>query len=325
MKEERRGGSWKRFKRKIKRNTKYPVIFFFLRILIRITRSMSRKRALKIYGSLASTAFTILPRDRKKTINNIKVIYGDKLDEEAIYTMARNVFVNQAKNLADYIWTLHVETREEYLEYVNIVGEEHLKKAYDRGKGVICLICHMGSWEFSAITPPLLGYETTAVSKALKDERLNSMIIGHRERRGMKNLSRGKTYPLLIEALNKGECLVIMIDQDTKVKSIFVDFMGKPAYTPIGAALLALDTEAAVVPMAMKRLPDDKHQFTIKPEIELTRTGDQEFDIRENTIKFSKVIEEYVQEDPEQWVWMHERWKTTPEDVKKYQEKKGKK
>jgi KDO2-lipid IV(A) lauroyltransferase len=153
MKEERRRGPWKRFKRKLKRNTKYPVIFFFLRILIRITRALSRQRALRIYGSLASAAFAILPRDRQKTINNIKVIYGDKLDEKAIKDMARKVFVNQAKNLADYIWTLHVETREDYLKYVDIVGEEHLKNAYDRGNGVLCLICHMGSWEFSAITP----------------------------------------------------------------------------------------------------------------------------------------------------------------------------
>lgn len=311
---------WRRFKRKIKYNTKYPVIFFFLKILIWFTRRLSREKAINLYARLASIAFTILPRDAKKTIKNIKVIYGDSMDEESIRQMARTVFMHQARNLADYVWTLHVETREEFLEFVDVVGEEHLKRAYDRGKGVLCLICHMGSWEFSAIAPPLLGYETTAVSKALKDERLNKMIIGHRERRGMKNLSRGKTYPLLIEALNKGECLIIMIDQDTKVKSIFVDFMGKLAYTPIGAALLALDTEAAVVPMAMKRLPNNKHQFTIMPELEISRSGNKEEDIRVNTENFSKVIERFVKEDPEQWVWMHERWRTTPENYDRLRE-----
>jgi KDO2-lipid IV(A) lauroyltransferase len=106
-----------------------------------------------------------------------------------------------------------------------------------------------------------------------------------------------------------------MIDQDTKVKSIFVDFLGTPAYTPIGAALLALDTEAAVVPMSMKRMPNDKHQFRIKPEIDLIRTGNQKDDILTNTKNFSAVIEEYVRDAYDQWVWMHERWKTTPEVV----------
>ena len=311
---------WRRFKRKIKYNTKYPVIFFFLKILIWFTQRLSRERAINLYASLASFVFRILPRDSQKTINNIKIIYGDKKSEEEIREMARNVFMHQARNLADYVWTLHVETRDQFLEFVDVVGEEHLKEAYERGKGVICLICHMGSWEFSAIAPPLLGYETTAVSKALKDERLNKMIIGHRERRGMKNLSRGKTYPLLIEALNKGECLIIMIDQDTKVKSIFVDFLGKKAYTPIGGALLALDTEAAVVPMAMKRLPNNKHQFTIKPEIEIIRTDDKQKDIHVNTENFNRVIEEFISEDPEQWVWMHERWRTTPENYAKLRE-----
>jgi Kdo2-lipid IVA lauroyltransferase/acyltransferase len=314
MIKERKNIRWRRLKRKVKHFFKYPIIFFFLRILIGFTRSLSRERAINFYCRLASIAFSILKRDRNKTINNIKVIYGESMDHDSIKKMARNVFMHQARNLADYIWTLHVETREEFLEFVNIEGEENLKKAYDQGKGVLCLICHMGSWEFSAITPSLLGFETTAVSKALKDERLNKMIIGYREKRGMKNLSRGKTYPLLIDALNKGECLIIMIDQDTKAKSIFVDFMGKSAYTPIGAALLALDTEAAVVPMAMKRLPDNKHQFTISPEIDLVRTGDKEHDIRINTQNFSKIIEEFISEDPEQWVWMHERWRTTPEN-----------
>ena len=295
---ERKNIRWRRFKRTIKHFFKYPIIFFFLRILIWLTQRFSRERAISLYGRLASIAFSILKRDRNKTINNIKVIYGGSMDDDSIKKMAKNVFMHQARNLADYIWTLHVETREEFLEFVNIEGEENLKKVYAQGKGVLCLICHMVSWEFSAITPSLLGYETTAVSKALKDERLNKLIIEYREKRGMKNLSRGKTYPLLIEALNKGECLIIMIDQDTKAKSIFVNFMGKSAYTPIGAALLALDTEAAVVPMAMKRLPDNKHQFTIKPAIELVRTGDKEHDIRVNTENFSKVIEEFIREDP---------------------------
>jgi KDO2-lipid IV(A) lauroyltransferase len=262
-----------------------------------------------------------LKKEQRKTFDNLKIAYGHEKSDEELKRMARNVFVHQAKNGADYLLALKVKNREQYKEFVDIEGEEHLKKAYDRGKGVICLINHTGSWEFSAITPSILGYETTAVSKALKNKQLNDMIIGFRKSRGLKNLSRGKTYPLLIEALNSGDCLIIMIDQDTKVKSVFVDFMGTPAYTPIGAALLALDTEAAVVPMSMKRLPNNKHQFTIKPEVKLIRTDDQKSDLLENTKKFSKIIEEYVRDAYDQWVWMHERWKTTAETVEELKRK----
>lgn len=303
--------TWKEFKRSIK----YPVLVALAKLLIFTTRLFPRTWALWFYGRLGSLAFSMLKKEQRKTMANLRIAYGDKKSEEELKQMARNTFIHQAKNGADYILALKVKTRDQYSKFVDIVGEEHLKKAYDRGKGVICLINHTGSWEFSAITPSILGYETTAVSKALKNKQLNDMIINFRQSRGLKNLSRGKTYPLLLEALNGGDCLIIMIDQDTKVKSVFVDFMGTPAYTPIGAALLALDTEAAVVPMSMKRLPNNKHQFTIKPEIGLVKTGDQKADILTNTKKFSQVIEEYVTDAYDQWVWMHERWKTTPEVV----------
>ena len=305
--------NWKVLKRKIK----YPVLVGLVKFLIFTTRLFPRKWVLWFYGHLGSLAFSMLKKEQRKTMANISIAYGDKLSQDIIKKMAREVFVHQAKNGADYVLTLKYKTRKEWLKYVDIVGEEHLKEAYDRGKGVICLINHTGSWEFSAITPSILGYETTAVSKALKDKRLNEMIIGFRSSRGLKNLSRGKTYPLLLEALNNGDCLIIMIDQDTKVKSVFVDFMGTPAYTPIGAALLALDTEAAVVPMSMKRLPNNKHQFTIKPEIPIIRTEDKQADLLENTKQFNKVIEEYVWDAGSQWVWMHERWKTTPAEVER--------
>ena len=303
--------TWKEFKRSIK----YPALVALAKLLIFTTRLFPRKWALWFYGRLGSMAFSMLKKEQRKTMANLRIAYGAEKSEEELKRMARNTFVHQAKNGADYILALKVKTRDQYSRFVDIVGEEHLKKAYDRGKGVICLINHTGSWEFSAITPSILGYETTAVSKALKNEQLNNMIINYRKSRGLKNLSRGKTYPLLIEALNGGDCLIIMIDQDTKVKSVFVDFMGTPAYTPIGAALLALDTEAAVVPMSIKRLPNDKHQFTIKPEIELIETGDKKADILSNTKKFNQIIEEYVRDAYDQWVWMHERWKTTPEKV----------
>lgn len=309
--------TWKEFKRSVK----YPALVGLAKTLIFTTRLFPRAWALWFYGRLGSLAFSLLKKEQRKTLNNLRIAYGHEKSDKELKQMARNTFVHQAKNGADYILALKVKNRDQYSKFVDIVGEEHLKQAYDRGKGVICLINHTGSWEFSAITPSILGYETTAVSKALKNEQLNNMIIGFRQSRGLKNLSRGKTYPLLIEALNSGDCLIIMIDQDTKVKSVFVDFMGTPAYTPVGAALLALDTEAAVVPMSMKRLPNNKHQFTIKPEIELVRTGDQQVDILANTKTFSKIIEEYVKDAYDQWVWMHERWKTTPEKVEELKKK----
>ena len=141
----------------------------------------------------------------------------------------------------------------------------------------------------------------------------------------MKNIARGKVYDQLVNVIKKGECLIIMIDQDTMVKGVFVDFLGKQAYTPIGAARLAMDTRAPVLPMYMKRLANNKHQFTILPQLPFINTGNDDADLIENTRIYNKAIEEIIMETPEQWVWMHERWKTTPEDVERFLQKKKEK
>jgi KDO2-lipid IV(A) lauroyltransferase len=294
---------------------KYALIIFIIKVFVFTVPLFPRKMMLGIFAFLGRISARLLKKERAKAAANLRIAFPNEKSDEELNEMAEMVFVHQAKNLADYAHAINVTTREGFSKYADIVGEEHLKKAYGKGKGVLCLVCHTGSWEFSAITPSILGYKTTAVSKGLKNPKLNEMVVGFRQKRGLNNLNRGDTYPLLIESLKKGECLIIMIDQDTRVKSVFVDFFGKPAYTPIGAAMLALDTEAAVVPMAMRRMPNGKHQFTIKPEVPIQRTDNRNVDLIENTKVFSKVIEDYIRLDPVQWVWMHKRWKTKPEDI----------
>jgi KDO2-lipid IV(A) lauroyltransferase len=307
--------------KKIRRAIKYPVLIFFIRVFIVTVRIFPRRWGELFFAFFAHFAFLVVRSERKRTIKTLTLIYGEEKTPKEIKQMALEVFVNQALNFADYLHVINWTKREQFIRLVDIVGEEHLKKAYEKGKGVICMTLHTGSWELSAIMPPVMGYETSAVSKAMANAKINELIVAAREKRGMKNISRGKSYVKLLEVLSKGECLVIMIDQDTRVKGVFVDFFGRKAYTPDGAARLALDTKAPVVPMYMKRIANHRHQFTILPEIPLIDTGDREHDLFENTKLYNQMTEEVIREIPTQWVWMHERWKTTPEDVKRYLEK----
>jgi KDO2-lipid IV(A) lauroyltransferase len=312
-------------RKEIQRAIKYPVLIFFIRMFIASVRFFPRRWVERQFAFLARLAFYLVRKERKKTIQTLTLAYGDAKTPEEIRKIACRVFVNQALNFADYLHTLHWKSRKQFSKIVDIVGEEHLKAAYDKGKGVLCLTLHTGSWELSAIMPPVMGYETSAVSKAMSNPKIDKLIVNARENRGMKNIPRGKSYPKLIEALNRGECLIIMIDQDTQVKGVFVDFFGRKAYTPDGAARIALETQSPVVMMYMKRTENDRHQFTILPEIPLINTGNKEYDLLENTRIYTQMIENIIREIPSQWVWMHERWKTTPEDVERFLASKTKK
>jgi len=146
----------------------------------------------------------------------------------------------------------------------------------------------------------------------LKDARLNELLFEYRNAYGAIAIERGKETLRLIRALKTGGSIAILIDQDTNVKSCFVDFFGMKASTPVGAAVLALKTGAAVVPTYVHLGEDGMQHMYILPEMPLVTTGNEENDIVSNTQNYTLFIEQQVRKYPEQWVWMHERWKTRP-------------
>lgn len=302
----------------VRRKTVLLLLFLPLLLTIFIFRILPIKWVRRFADFGGRMFYKFGKNSRNRALHNLKLIYGNELTDIQLTEMAKASLTESVKSFFDYMAYSHVKDKKKYFRLVKVTGEEHLKAAYQRGKGVICLVPHMSSWEFAAITPPMLGYSTSAASKAMKMELLEWLMVKFRTRRGMKNITREGSYPALTEVLKRGECLIIMTDQDTRVKGIFVDFLGKTAYTPLGASRLLADTDAALVPMAMTRREDGDYLFTIYPELPATKTGDQVQDLMTNTINQNKILGEMIRKNPTQWVWMHQRWKTTPESLDRY-------
>lgn len=174
------------------------------------------------------------------------------------------------------------------------------------------VIAHLSCFELIAPYSSL-RYPTYIVGARLDDERMDAMLVKTRERLGATNIYKGEANLKLFRALKQGGVLGLLIDQDIAVKSAFVDFFGRPAATPIGPALLVQRTGAACLAAAVQRIGSKQH-LTLTPEIEFIRSEDPEADLITNTARFSKVIEGFIREAPTQWVWMHRRWRTRPED-----------
>lgn len=283
------------------------LIWIFRILPIRWTRSFANFVGARFYAQAT--------KSRTWALANLEKVYGSELSESEREEIAKACFTEVIKSFFDYMAYSRVRKPEKYFRLVEVVGEEHLLNAYNKGKGVICLIPHMSSWEFAAITPPMLGYETSAASKSMKMSLLEKLMVTLRGYRGMKNITREGSYQKLINVLNNGECLVLMTDQDTRVKGLFVDFLGFPAYTPLGASRLLAETQAALVPMAVVRKEDKNYRFIIYPEIPTIRTGNDEQDLIANTTNQNNFYSQIIKEYPGQWVWMHRRWKTTPESL----------
>lgn len=287
-------------------------------------RFANRKMLLKWHGSLAVLVYSLTKKTRKAIASNLETAFGPSSDPQVYDNMGKKLFSCLGKTLTDYSLFSKMKTKDQFSKYFTFEGEENLQKAYNRGKGVLCMVVHTPGWEFSAIMPPILGYPTLGVSSRIKNPAINRLMIDMRESRGMKNITRDRCYEILMNELSMGKCLIIMIDQDSmNIRGEFLKFFGKDAYTPIGCARLVQETGAALVPMyTVRNESTDTYTFKMLPEVPFeTKETDIET-YRYNTQKYNDVIESIIRENPIQWVWMHNRWKTTPETLQKFLDKK---
>lgn len=304
----------------------YP-FFLLLLLLLQITPNSWRPKMARAIGRVA---FKLTKSGRKHTIENLTLAYGEKshepqpLSASEVEEMAKHVFEEVVVSVTDFFATVFIRNKKRFFQLVEVEGLEHLQKAYDRGKGVLCLIPHLSIWELSAVTPPMLGFHTYAVSKPIKGWLFQKTMVHFRGKRGMHNYERDHSYDKILESLRRGDCMIMMIDQDTKVRGEFVDFFGHKAYTPLGCARVAADTGCAVVPMATVRVDDTHYKFIIEEELPWISTGNEANDLVVNTQAETAAMERFVRQYPTQWVWMHRRWKTTPESLAKWLDNKRK-
>jgi len=263
-------------------------------------------------GWMGMVGYWFAARARRQTLAHLKQAYGREKSESEIRQLARDVFRMIGKNAADIIRAFKIYDFPRFQKIRIAQGFEHAERAHARGKGVIFLTAHFGAFEFVATELSFRGYKPLIIGSRLKDERLNELLWEQRNKVGAVAIERGKETMRLMRALKGGDSIAILIDQDTRVKSVYVDFFGKSCSTPIGAALFASKTGAAVVPIFFHLRPDGMQEVNCYPEVEMIQTGSEENDLVVNTQKLTAVIEAEIRKHPSQWLWMHRRWKTRP-------------
>lgn len=270
-----------------------------------------RKLWLWVCGVLGTLAYYFSSHNRTLTQRHLAMAFPDKPTSE-IKALAKNVFKMLGKNGGEILRSSKVETLDELNKILVTHGYENFEAANKKGKGVIFLTCHLGAFDLQVTNMALRGLNPNIIGTPLKDARLNDLLWKYRNNHGAVAIERGKETFRMIKILKSGGSVALLIDQDTKVKTVFVDFFGTPAATPVGATLMAMKTGAAVVPTYVYLGEDGMQHMHILPEIPMVDTGDEEKDIFTNTQALTKFIEDTIRKHPEQWVWMHERWKTRP-------------
>ncbi len=191
---------------------------------------------------------------------------------------------------------------------------KNFSEAQARGKGVVFLTAHLGGWEVSSFAHSLYGHPMNIVIRPLDNPYVDALVDRYRTLHGNRTFPKQDFARGLLTALRSGETVGILMDTNmTPPQGAFVDFFGVLACTATGLARVALHTDAAVLPafgVWDKHL--GKYKICFEPALKLVRSGDDEADAVANTALFTQVIEGYVAKYPEQWLWVHRRWKTRP-------------
>jgi len=219
--------------------------------------------------------------------------------------LARRVFQHLGMNLIEFL-ALPRFSREELSKFCILRGKEHLLEALKQGKGAILLSAHLGNWELIATALSLSNFQV--ISPARPQDEFEGYIKKIRERSGFKTLPVDEGLIPLLCHLKKGAIVGILSDQNILFGGVNVPFFGIPTSTPPGPAILALRSGAPVLPTFDVRI-GKFHIIHIQPPLPLIRNGDFREDVIKNTAMFNKVIEEWVRRFPEQWLWLHNRWR----------------
>lgn len=204
-------------------------------------------------------------------------------------------------------------TRENIKRIVVIDGLENFEAARRRGKGILFLTGHMSAWELAPFAQALYGYPLHFLVRPIANHRVDALINNYRCRSGNQPIEKNRAARSILKIMGEGGTIGVLSDHNTSHENVFVNFFGVPAATTSGLARIALRTDAAVVPGFL--LWDSeirKYRLCFQPAVELARTGNEEADILKNTARFTCVIEDYIRAHPDQWLWVHKRWKTRP-------------
>jgi len=262
-----------------------------------------------VVRALGGLAYAVSGRYRQVADKNLRIAYGDSMTEAERDTLIRRVFQSFAISTAEFLeaprWT-----PEQVKALAQADSYEVVDKVLARGKGMILLAAHFGNWELLARRAAVAGYSFAVIARQSEDAGFNEITDSLRANGGYTVLPRGGSPKPILSRLRSNGIIAILPDQ--KSEDLFVPFFGKLAGTVAGPAVLALKTGAGIVPMFCPRQPDGTYKMVIYSEIDTTATGDTDADIKRIMTDATAVIEEMVRKYPEQWLWLHDRWRVPP-------------
>jgi len=271
---------------------------------------LPRRFALALGRALGRVWSDADARHARIAAGNLRMAFP-QWDEARVWRTARGVYEHFGATLLDLLWLGRREASE-IMALVDVEGREHVAAALQGETGLLMLTGHFGNWELAGLAHGAVFGSIGVIARPLDNPALDQQLCAFRAKTGNTVIYKQRALQQVLRFLREKKSVAVLIDQNVGEGGVFVDFFGRRASTTTVAAALSLKTGAPIVPGFAELLPNGRYRFSYGPAIQFEPTGDRQADILRLTQLATSVIEAQVRARPEQWLWLHRRWKTQP-------------
>ncbi len=293
------------------------LVYLAVRLIVASAQTLTLAQSYALARALAWLMYKVDARHRAVGIENLRVVYGDSLDDAQRDRMVRAVYLHFCMMIMELLHIPRKIHRTNWRQYAELVGHVSVMDRLMSGEPVIMLTGHYGNWELAGYLFGLFGYPTYSVARTLDNPYLDRFLRSFRERTGQKLIPKSGGYDQIVEVLQTGRALSMLADQDAGQRGMFVEFFGRPASTHKAIARLAIEHQAPVAVGVARRIgPGFRYEIRCAQIIdpgEFTGSAD---DARLLTQRYTSALEELIRQDPTQYLWLHRRWKHQPQRKK---------
>ena len=286
-----------------------------IRLLHFIITTCPLKISTSLVGTLGKLSYFFTSKYRTRAMRNLQQVFGNTMSSQERKRIYRSITENVLKDMVEMLYSTG-PNKSVIAERITVRGEENLKEALSRGKGVVAVSGHLGNFTLLGFGLVSRGYPANVVTRPVREKEIERTLQQYYENQGTKFIFTKppqECVKKMLKALRNNEIICLLVDQAKKHGSVYADFFGRPAATTTTPALLSLRTGAPVIPFFIIRNENDTHTIFIEPAIEIKMTGDRDENVFRITTEINKVIQTYVEKYPAQWsYWTARRWKYQP-------------
>lgn len=288
------------------------MLYWLLMLLSRIICCLPHSALLTLGRGAGILYYRFIKKQRQRAIG--QMMAGLAISEEEAKKLVKASFINMATNVFEIFYMPRLNENN-FRAYIDIEHLERLTDALAEGHGVVVLTGHIGTWEWLSAAFTLSGLPVTAIAKPQPNEQYTRVLNDLRATIHVEIFSRGTSELLAAaRALKQGKILGFLADQDAGPGGAFIDFLGRPASTPMGPAVFSRKFNAPVIPAFILRQEDGRHRVIVGEALRYEDHGDTDRDLYDFTVRMTRILERVVRENPTQWLWFQKRWNTPLEE-----------